>query len=127
MQEIGERIKEIRKSNNLTKKEFGDMLSVAEKTIYNYETGKTPVTLEFLYKVSSVFHIDYDYLIHKPESISHVPYSQNIVPKSSHSDSLVSPSQDDLSINQKSNNLVKIPVFDEVYASAGHGLINEEH
>ncbi|TLD78749.1 S24 family peptidase, partial [Helicobacter trogontum] len=117
--------------------------------MYNYETGKTPVTLEFLYKVSSVFHIDYDYLIHKPESISqslesisevhkskfgvhkssisHVPYSQNIVPKSSHSDSLVSPSQDDLSINQKSNNLVKIPVFDEVYASAGHGLINEEH
>lgn len=42
-------------------------------------------------------------------------------------DSLVSPSQNDLSINQKSNDLVKIPVFDEVYASAGHGLINEEH
>lgn len=128
------------------------MLSVAEKTIYNYETGKTPVTLEFLYKVSSVFHIDYDYLVHKPESISqslesisevhkskfgvhkssisHVPYSQNIVPKSSHSDSLVSLSQNNL-IDTLANrsqfaeldkyDIINIPFFRDGKVSAGFG------
>ena len=47
-----------------------------------------------------------------------------VIPKSQKADSLVSHSQS----NSHSNNLVKIPVFDEVYVSAGHGLINnEEH
>ena len=46
-----------------------------------------------------------------------------VIPKSQKADSLVPHSQS----NSHSNNLVKIPVFDEVYVSAGHGLINKEH
>ena len=45
------------------------------------------------------------------------------VSKLSLSDSLVSFSQN----NTQSNDSVKIPVYDEVYASAGQGFINDEH
>lgn len=45
------------------------------------------------------------------------------VSKSSVSDSLVSFSQN----NTQSNDSVKIPVYDEVYVSAGQGFINDEH
>lgn len=125
MQEVGERIRDVRTSKNLTKKEFGDMLSVAEKTIYNYETGKSPVTLEFLYKVSSVFNIDYDYLVHKPESISqslesisqeYLPFNQKNVPQ-------MSPNMS-ISDSPTSADMIAVPFFKDNTASAGFGVMN---
>ena len=58
---IGELIKEIRKENKLTQKEFGDKFFLSPKTISNYENMDRMPDLEFITKVCDEFNLSLDY------------------------------------------------------------------
>ena len=121
---IHKKIREIR--GELTQEEFAKRLHINSRTLQNYEYGKTSPTADFLQKLSQEFNISTSYFF--DDEIPKLPQNRFlidslVIPKSQKADSLVPHSQS----NSHSNDFVKIPVFDDVYASAGHGLINEEH
>ena len=57
------RIRELRKQNNLTMKQLGEKLGLGESTISQYETGKREPDLKTLVKISECFHVSVDYLL----------------------------------------------------------------
>ncbi len=60
---IGKRIKEIRKENHLTQKEFADKIGYSERQIYCIETRKSNTSDAFIKKVSSTFSVNYSWII----------------------------------------------------------------
>ncbi len=61
--EIGKRIGEIRKRNNLTQEELAGKYSVTRQTISNWENGKNYPDLDTLVKISDDFNISLDDLL----------------------------------------------------------------
>jgi transcriptional regulator with XRE-family HTH domain len=61
--EIGQRIKEIRKQQNLTQPQFGERFNVTEQTIRNWESGRRKVDLETIQKICDAFHCDVSYIL----------------------------------------------------------------
>lgn len=57
------RIRELRKQANLTMKQLGEILGLAESTISQYETGKREPDHKTLLKISEYFHVSVDYLL----------------------------------------------------------------
>lgn len=114
---IYKRIASIREENGLSQKAFADSLGVSFRTIQNYERGVTSPNYDFLQNLSKRYNVSMMFLMGEDESDSPIRFAN---------DSLVSLSQNDLSPEEQSNDFIKIPVFDDVYASAGAGLINEE-
>lgn len=66
---VGERIKKIRKSNNLTLHEFAKILNTTSSTVYAYETGKTLILTSFAYEICLKYGISLDYLCGKVDGI----------------------------------------------------------
>ena len=60
---MGNRIREIRKEHNLTMKQLGKMIGVAESTISQYETGKRQPDNETLLKLGEVLKVTVGYLL----------------------------------------------------------------
>lgn len=56
------RIKELRKNNNLTLKQLGSMVGLATNTISQYETGDRNPKLETWIKMSEIFDVPVSYL-----------------------------------------------------------------
>lgn len=52
---LGEKIKQIRLSNNLKQSELAEMLFVSEKTISSWENNRTVPDLNMIYKISDYF------------------------------------------------------------------------
>ncbi|MDT2848242.1 helix-turn-helix transcriptional regulator [Vagococcus carniphilus] len=61
--EISKKIKEFRKSNNLTQKELGQILNVSDKTISSWEVGRNYPDLETIVAISDLFEISLDELL----------------------------------------------------------------
>lgn len=57
------RIAELRKKRNLTQKEFGIIMGVAQNTVCNWETGKREPDYESLKKMAFFFNCSTDYLL----------------------------------------------------------------
>ena len=57
------RIRELRKKKNLTMKDLGDAIGVAESTVSLYETGKRQPDQETLLLLANFFHVSLDYLV----------------------------------------------------------------
>ncbi len=60
----GERIKEIRKTLNLTLEKFGEPLGVKKNSISQIETGKNGLTDQLAKAICREYNVNYDYLIH---------------------------------------------------------------
>ena len=60
---IGQRIADIRKENNLTQEEFGDIFHVTRQTVSNWETEKNYPDLKILVDISDHFQISLDQLL----------------------------------------------------------------
>lgn len=140
MQNFGARLKEVRLERGLTRKQLGDYTGDAEKTIYNYETGKSAITLDFIVKASNVLNVDYSFLagINNKMSISEkekemsISEKENIHKVSISEKKLVSQTQNSPQTLNKKTNLtlnedsIRIPFYENIIASAGQGYINEE-
>ncbi|MDA2460446.1 helix-turn-helix domain-containing protein [Bacillus cereus group sp. MYBK65-1] len=60
---IGENLRKLRKENNLTMKELGQKLNLAESTISGYENGNRKPDYETLNKFADFFEVSTDYLL----------------------------------------------------------------
>lgn len=129
MHNFGVRIKEARLERGLTRKQLAELTDTAEKTIYNYETNKVPITMEFLIMAAEQLGVSYNYLAHLDDlSISDVhksiSKSKNLsisnVPKPKKM-SITPPNQ----LQTLNDDIVSIPFYEDTTASAGRGAYNE--
>lgn len=60
----GERIKEIRKTLNLTLDKFGEKLGVTKQTVSRIENGVNNVTDQMARSVCREYNVNYDYLMY---------------------------------------------------------------
>ena len=60
---IGENLRKLRKKNNLTMKELGQKLNLAESTISGYENGNRKPDYDTLNKFADFFEVSTDYLL----------------------------------------------------------------
>lgn len=61
--ELGNKIVEIRKRNNLTQEEFAEICSVTRQTISNWENSKSYPDLETLVLISDTFNVSLDEML----------------------------------------------------------------
>lgn len=59
----GERLAELREEKGLTQGELGDLFSISQDTISNYERGKTSPDDETKVKFAKYFNVSLDYLL----------------------------------------------------------------
>lgn len=59
---VGQRIREIRKENNLSQELVADILNTTQSTISSYENGHTLLITAFLYELSKKLNVSADYL-----------------------------------------------------------------
>lgn len=64
---FSERLKQLRKHNNLTQKSLGQNLSLGESTISMYELGEREPNFETLEILADYFNVDIDYLLGKSD------------------------------------------------------------
>lgn len=65
-----EKLKELRKLRNLTMKELGQMVNVAESTISLYENGKRQPDYETLKKLADILNVSTDCLLGRDSNIA---------------------------------------------------------
>tara|TARA_B100000508_G_scaffold138523_1_gene134797 strand:+ start:12839 stop:13174 length:336 start_codon:yes stop_codon:yes gene_type:complete len=63
MLNIGERITQLRKQNNLSQEELAKRAAVSRTIIGNYERNANTPSIEVLLKLAKVFDVSVDYLI----------------------------------------------------------------
>ncbi|CAM3127340.1 DNA-binding transcriptional regulator, XRE-family HTH domain [Lactobacillus bombicola] len=62
---IGLKIKFYRTKNRLTQEQLGNQLLVSRKTISSWENDRSVPDLETLLKLSDIFNITLDYVLHQ--------------------------------------------------------------
>ncbi len=60
---VGEKIRKIRKENNLTQTEFAKLFGITQDKLSKYETGLVGVPIEVLLKISEKFKISLNWLL----------------------------------------------------------------
>ena len=60
---FGKRLKEIRKKNNITQQQLGDMVGVTKVSICCYENGTRTPTLETLIDLANSLNVHLNYLL----------------------------------------------------------------
>lgn len=121
MHQISQKIKKAREIRGLTQSDLAKFSGVSLDSIKKYETkAQSNITLENLLKISSVLQVDLNYFAEnvpqsKKMSLNNVPQSKILS-----LNSVVSV------VNPPKPHFINIPVYDEVFASAGNGRFNEE-
>ena len=64
------KIKDYRKSKNITQEEMAKMLNVSRQSYINYESGDTEPPFETLKKISSILNVSIDCLLDNKEYIN---------------------------------------------------------
>lgn len=72
---FGERLKQIRKENNLTREELANKLNVSYSTIAKYETNVRFPDQEMLSNIADLFNVTTDYLLGRSNIPN--PYERN--------------------------------------------------
>lgn len=60
---IGKRVKHIRKTNDMTQIEFSRVIGIAQGTLSEIEAGKSKPSFEMIYEIKKHFQTDLDWLI----------------------------------------------------------------
>ena len=63
METVGERIKSLRKANDMTQKEFSELIGVSRSTLAGYETGKIEPSLNVISRMANQFEISPSYFL----------------------------------------------------------------
>ena len=62
---MGNKLKDMRKENSLTQEKLADLLKTSQSTIADYERGKNYIPTPFLYTICKKYNISADYLLGK--------------------------------------------------------------
>ena len=138
--QLSSKIKTAREIKGLTQVQLSQYSGVSLDSIKRYETkDNSNITIDNLKKIAEALDFELFYFLSDENvpksSLSRVPYSQNIVPKSQKADSLVSLSQSNLPLADTLTNrshfaeldkydIINIPFFCDGKVSAGFG---EQH
>lgn len=114
LMKLGNKIKEAREFKQLTQNELVKISGISRASLQLYEADKGNITLENLEKIANALEIDIAYFV----SPSNVSKSTNFVSYSSPNTNLESQTLDD--------DIINIPFFENVRASAGSGAYNDE-
>lgn len=68
--DIGERVKKLRKKNGLTQKQLAELFGYSTDTIKKWENGINGINLEVLETLKRTLHTSYDYLLEGKENQS---------------------------------------------------------
>ena len=124
--DLAQKIKLLRSEKEWTQEDLANFSGVSLQSIKRYETGKgNNITTINLKKIADAFNIE-------PINLLSSNVSNNIVQQTKKLSSNVS-SIDEKSVVTPTNlktlqeNNISIPFFENVYASAGSGLINDEN
>ncbi len=82
MSTFSERLKELRKKNNLTQKALGEFINSSERGIQSYELEQRKPTLDVINALADYFDVSTDYLTGRaddPSVISITPKTRNIL------------------------------------------------
>ncbi len=63
MANFSDRLKELRKSKNLTQKQMSEVLHTTLRQYQRYESGDQTTTLDNLIKIADYFDVSIDYLV----------------------------------------------------------------
>lgn len=58
---MGEQLKKLRKSLNLSQERFAERMGMSKDTIYNYEKGKTAIPHDLIKRLCQEFNVSADY------------------------------------------------------------------
>ena len=58
-----QRLKEVRKENNLTQKQLASLLHTTDDSIFSWEKGRSQPSIELLQKICTELNVSSDYLI----------------------------------------------------------------
>lgn len=83
---LADRLKELRKSKNLTQSDLGKILGVGKTTISMYENGNSTPNDEIKLKISEYFDVSLDYLLGKSDSKNNPTFKADDVTIALHSD-----------------------------------------
>jgi transcriptional regulator with XRE-family HTH domain len=61
--EIGKRIRELRKSKNLTQEQVADLIAVSDNHVSKIETGNSSISLNVFINIAKSFDVSLDYLM----------------------------------------------------------------
>lgn len=75
-----DRVREIRKSNNLSQVEMADLLGVSQSVISLIESGQSSLSLDLLSKISTHFNVSCDWLIFGTQDYVNVSRSNDYIP-----------------------------------------------
>lgn len=64
------KLRELRKSKNVSQAELGSVLGVTGQTILNWENGIYEPSISQLIKLADYFNVTIDYLVDRPQTIS---------------------------------------------------------
>ena len=63
MNQLGERLKELRRERGMTQNQLAVIMGVSKTTICQWETMKQEPSIEMLIKMADFFHTSVDYII----------------------------------------------------------------
>lgn len=78
---IGNRIKQLRKENNLTQNQFASLFGLYDSTISQYENGKREPEYDTVIKIANKFNVSIDWLLGRVESKDLVILETNNLPE----------------------------------------------
>ncbi|ECL2949648.1 helix-turn-helix domain-containing protein [Campylobacter jejuni] len=116
---ISQKIKNAREAKNLTQLELAKSSGVSLDSIKRYETKESNITIHNLIKIAKVLDIDLNYFANVPKLSLSLPSKMSLsqdkyVPK-------LENQQETLN-----DDMINIPFFENVRASAGSGTYNDE-
>lgn len=118
---IGSKLVALRNEHQMTQKDFAERTGISYGTLQAYEYGTQSPRYDYLTKVSDIFNVPMIFFLDDDTSLGN-SYTN---PKGFVSDSLDVRKSDSLVSNNPS--IIQIPIYDDVVASAGGGVINDEY
>ena len=76
--EIGKKIKNIRKSKNMTIQELADSINKSKSTVSKYENGDISVYIQTLYEISNALNVHVEQLLYIRPNVDNIQ-NNNIV------------------------------------------------
>ena len=116
---LNTKILTLRKQNDLSQQDFAERTGISTRTLQSYEYGEQSPKYEYLQRLSSIFNVPMSYF----ENV--VNQKESVVNVSSMSKKVSSIKKENV-VNPQNPLSIAIPVYDEVFASAGVGRLNDE-